>query len=614
LGLTLYGSPPYLFVLYTLFTFGLVLLYFILEWLHERRRERYSSEGSFLSEDGVDRPPEHRHSGLGKVAVAAGAGAGLAALFGRRSERRRPRVDVDDADESGMSHISDEKHSDTAHHGWGRRLLEIGAIGGTIAAVRGIVKRRNRSDSSSDIGPYRPPLGGNQSVTTDSMSRIEEGRPPPNPEAGTLGSSPGFVRPSHPLAAPPMTPDRRNSESLYSYGSYMSGSPSRRDRRHTWRNALAGGGVVLAARSLFKNRKQKREDRRTEELRTQRMEEERITRMNSAHRYTGDGTTLPRRLRHNRMASQSDSDFTGSHIDGPEMNAAVPIAAVSTAAAAALAERDQIRAVGRDPVIAPPGPPTAIPTNIPPMPPAHRTDMESSGSERYTTASGRQRHRHHLRDEAAAGIAGAALGAVVAEGSRRQSSRNTDSVESPPVSLKVKMHNDGRHVTLRRLTEEEVAAQREARRQERRASSARRRASSFGSSSVGENLGAGTTTDRHYRRTEAMEAQQDAENRAFAIPAVPAILYPPPPPPGTHAPPFAPPAIDPQTGHAYNVPPLPPMPGSSSGLGNPADSVGTEMSGATEYANNRKRRRAERAQARLAKEEKTGSGNTVEFT
>ena len=52
--------------------------------------------------------------------------------------------------------------------------------------------------------------------------------------------------------------------------------------------------------------------------------------------------------------------------------------------------------------------------------------------------------------------------------SRRRSSNGDQSVTSPPVSVKVKTHSDGRHVTLRRLSEEETAAARvNWRRQER---------------------------------------------------------------------------------------------------------------------------------------------------
>merc|ERR1711939_614800 len=75
-------------------------------------------------------------------------------------------------------------------------------------------------------------------------------------------------------------------------------------------------------------------------------------------------------------------------------------------------------------------------------------------------------------------------------------------------------------------------------------------------------------------------------------PVVPStgLLYPTPPPPGTQG-------VDPRTGQPYHVPPPPPIPGSTSNLGPGGSAItspGTETSGATEYANNRRRRRAER--------------------
>jgi len=190
-------------------------------------------------------------------------------------------------------------------------------------------------------------------------------------------------------------------------------------------------------------------------------------------------------------------------------------------------------------------------------------------------------------------------------------------MESPPVSVKINMHNDGRKVTLRRLTEEEAAAQREERRRQRQASAAARRQRRGSSFSASDSEAGPSGQDRRWRRTEALEAEQAAQNEAAAIrtpqapisaPPPPAVPYPTPPEPGT---------IQPGMGHYQgNFPPPPPIPGSASNLGYPAGSgvtsPGTETSGATEYANNRRRRRAERAQARLAREGRTGG--TVEFT
>ncbi|KAK5420011.1 hypothetical protein LTR06_001481 [Exophiala xenobiotica] len=611
LGLTVYGSPLYLFVLYTLYVFALLVLYFILEWLAERRRAQYDNGGGYHSDEVVSRPAQRRHSGLGKLAVAGAAGAGLAALFRRRSSRHRAHPSDTGTEESTISYYTDEKASDAHKKGIGHRLLEVAAIGGAVAAARKLFGRGQRDDDS-EAGPYRPPrpaLGGNQSVTTDSMSRIEEGRPPIRPTT-PVGASPGYIRPTHPLAQPPLTPGsgRRHSDSsLYYTDSYASASPSRQDRRtHTFRDALAAGGAVFAVRQLFKRKQRKDQGR---------VEQEKINRMNGTHGFTGDGVTPPRRTHHHRMGSQSASDLTSDLESRPGASGALPVAGVGAAAASALADRNRIRPVGTDPVIHTPGPPGAGSTDMPPLPPPH---LDSSGSELYTTASGRPRHRHHLRDEAAAGLAGAAVGAAAGEHSRRRhSGRNTESMESPPVSLNVKMHGDGRHVTLRRLTEEEAAAQRQARRQQRASSAGRRRRNSSLSSSEGDGLLAGPSADRRWRRTEAMEAEQAAQNAAAAghrpvVPVAPNTgpMYPTPPPPGTQG-------VDPRTGQPYYAPPPPPIPGSTSNLGPGGSAItspgtGTETSGATEYANNRRRRRAERAQARLAREGKTG--NTVDFT
>ena len=639
LGLTLYGSPEWLFILYAVFVFALLVAYFLLSWMHQRRINDYDSHGSYLSADELD--DERRHSAhngrLGRLAMAGTAGAGLAALFRRRS-RSRSHGDVIGTDESGTSYSSTEKHSDTSNRGLGHRLLQIGAIGGGIAAVRSLFGRKDRRDSSSDLGPYRPPVGGNQVIDTETVSRLEEGRPFVNRPITPLGNrpvtpvgtSPGYIRPTHPLANPPMTPGHRHSTSSFSYASYMSGSPSRRDRRsHPFRDAFAAGGAVFALRQVFKSRRQRKEDRRTEELRAQRIEEERLARANSQHRYTGDGLTPPRRHRHSRPVSHASTDFAGSVADDrntrPGFN--LPVAGVGAAAAGALADRDRIRPVGTDPVVTTTHQSTTNPVPMPPALPSYQANITSSGSEVYTTALGRQHHRHRLQEEALGGLAAVPAGAAANESRRRHSGRHTDSMESPPVSVKVQMHRDGQHVTLRRLNREEAAAQREERRRERRAASARRRHnSSFSSSSGGEHLGGrASSADRRWRRTEALERQQaeQAEAEAAATGARitasgPPMAYPPPPSTYGGGSGFlaSNQAIDPQTAQAINVPPPPPIPPHASGLIPPSSvtSPGTETSGQTEYANNRRRRRAERAQARLAREGRTGGGPTVDFT
>src|SRR5947209_9499873 len=101
LGLTLYGSPKYLFVLYSLWTFGLVLLYFILSWVHQRRFNAYDGDGSYISEEQVVQEGRHDGPSWGKLAAYGAAGAGLVALFRRRSSKKRSGVDGGGTDESG---------------------------------------------------------------------------------------------------------------------------------------------------------------------------------------------------------------------------------------------------------------------------------------------------------------------------------------------------------------------------------------------------------------------------------------------------------------------------------------------------------------------------------
>jgi len=667
LGLTLYGSPLYLFVLYTLWVFLLLVVYFILQWRHERRRARVApGDSEYSSELTSEQRPQQSHSGFGKIATAGAAGAGLAALWNRRNKpkRRHSESDLTYTSRSSSSDYyreNEKQHGSGNRTGWGKRILQVGAIGGGIAAAKKLFDRRKAGrDDESDIGPYRPPLGGNTSIGSDSVSRLEEGPARPATPTGPAASG---ARPVHPLAQPPMTPgpgSGRPSEE-YSYYSYESSSPSRQGRHQTFRQAAAAGGTMYAVKQLFKKRGQKREEDRTEELRQQRVEQENIARMNSQHRYTGDGTAPPRRPRHNRATSQTASDvssvITGS-VQRPGMSGmsgmstAPPVAGgPGAAASAALADRNRIRPVGTDPPIAYGAPAPAAPMagpDLPPPVPAHGTEL-SSGSELYTTNSGRQRHRHHLagpepppmrpQPPPAApppmGRPPPGPASPTADRRRRQpqhEAANTDSLESPPVSIHVQTQDNGRKVTLRRLTEEEAAAQRAARRSDRR-TSRRRRNSSLGSSSGGDFAGAGGSgaPDR-WKTTEQREAEQQAAmdeggstprpstanlnpppNRNNAYPASGA-MYPTPPPPGTHQ------TIDPHTGFSYAVPPPPPIPASTNasnvGPGESVTSPGTETSGPSEYANNRRRRRAERAQARLAREGRLGgaAGNTVDFT
>lgn len=314
-----------------------------------------------------------------------------------------------------------------------------------------------------------------------------------------------------------------------------------------------------------------------------------MARKNSQRRkYTGDGTAPPRR-NHRPAPSTilSESELTGVTPSLPRPN--LPPPPMNTGAGPS---KNPIR----------------------PVPADNHGLLSDSGSDMFSSPGGREGRRHNKAGNA--GLAGGAAAAVLSTGSpsrrdhsQRRSSRE-GSVVSPPVSVKVKMHNDGRHVTLRRLNEEEAAAEREARRKERQ------KKNRNGSMSSISNFDG----DR-WRRTEALEAAQ-AQEMAQASSA---HLPPPPPPPMSQStaplrmpepnippPPPGPPPMGRPAPGSIPLPPPPPIPAAansvlSSPMGTQVYDTNTDVSN---YDSNRRRRRAERAQAKQAR----SGGSRVEFS
>jgi hypothetical protein len=586
LGLTLYGSPKYLFILYALWGFFLLTVYFILSFkfrpptgrfapseTYEDASSYYTGYGTELTED---RRHHRRRPGLGALAAAGAAGAGLAALRRRSRSRSRPR-----AGRHGIHSQTNSRHTngsvveekfaeDEQHprsHTWRDRLLGVTAGVGALAAVRSLFNRRKGGEHESEAGSYMPSAAGENSVTQTDISRVEEGLAPTSPEsrehwrrveereAAQAAAGASLGSPSRRQGI-----RRRSGGSLHSY-SESSFSVSPRRGGFGIKEGIETLGLAGFLRSKFKARRKRKEDTRVEEMRRQEIENERIARMNSQRRrYTGDGT--PRRG--GRSGSITDSEAL--HGSTPE--------------------------ISRHNIPAPPGP-LPDPATIPP-PPIGALRHES-GSDSYISPSGQHRRRHHLGEDVAAGTAAAAAAERLSarrDTSQQRSSGNA-SLNSQPVSVKLKMHNDGRHVTLRRLNEEEAEAEREARRKERR-----RRDRNGSLSSVGEDVGGYRRTDPG--QTVVAESSQAAASRA----ANPAPVPMPVPTPLPH---------DSQT--TFTLPPPPPIPAATGSVGTPPPGAtpydtGTEMSRPSTYDSNRRRRRAERAQRAQMK----GSGSRVEFT
>lgn len=563
LGLTLYGSPESLFILYAIGAFILLALFFILSYLYdpeERRLESdYDSRGSYISGPSV--VEDRHHSNLGRAAAAGAAGAGLAALFRRRS-RSRSRTHV--YDDSHTSYI-DEKYSDEPRRsGWGKRLLELGAIVGGVGLAKRLFDKRRDRESDTESGRYRPAHARSDDVTDDSLSRVEEGRPEPS------------HRP--PRDRPPSRPPSQGSMDYSS--DYYTDNEERSN--HGVRDTILGAGIFAGIRNLFKGRKAS-EEQRVDDIRRRDAEEERLARANSKRKYTGDGH-FPRR---NRRTSSyyTPTEVTSTDITRP---------AHSHVQGESTLSGQRIPSGGVDQPL----------SDIPPVPPTHAETPVSYGD---------GHHDHTIGSETEDVLAGVASGIASSHHHRRRSSsrRRDEQVSSPPVSVKVKMHNDGRHVTLRRLTEEEAAASREARRRERERRGSRRRHGSVSSLSGNEG-----DSDR-WRRVEELERQQAEEVRreqhaaasaaasaAAGTSAAGASTAHPAPsvsiPPSTSAP--APHPSD------IHIPPAPPssLPYGAGSITSPGTWTGTEASG--DYASNRRRRRAERAQARQARQ------HSVEFT
>ncbi|KAJ5719041.1 hypothetical protein N7493_007496 [Penicillium malachiteum] len=591
LGLTLYGSPKLLFVLFALAVFAYLVAFFILSYLYDDEGYHPHSEhgGSRYSHSQLGpselsgKPHQGGGGGLGQALAAGGLAAGVASIFRRRERDRHSSGGY----EESRTSISEEKYSDVPPRkesaGWGKKILEIGALAGAGFLAKKWWDRRKEREDDSEAGRYTPAHSRVDSYTEDSLSRLEDGRP----------------EPSHltPLQRPPSRPPSRTQSpgSSYYYNStYLTEEPAKRPSRGI-RDAILGAGAFAGLKKLFGGRRNKEEEeqRRLDEIREQEEEDEQLQRMNSKRRPTsgapppGAGPYPSRR----RPSSYTESDLTPTDF---------------TPRPARQPSRGSL--LSAEPIASgaiPPPEPSEL-TLPPPRPPVHHELSADSRSELPFSHDGTE-----LAAGAAAGAAAAAASASTRRrdsGSRRNSGSGSrgrqreDYVESPPVSVKVKMANDGRHITLRRLTDEEASASREARRRERRNS--RRRAGSAGSLS-------GDERDRHadrWRRVEEMEREQELQTRREQAAAMAASR------PSMVPSVSAAPSPMPEDSQISYRPPPPPVPHPAASGSVPYGSVmspgtytGTEASGS--YANNRRRRRAERARARQDRQQQHG----VEF-
>lgn len=564
-----------LFILYAIWVFLLFCAWFVLSYLNQPEMG-FDDRGTYITETTMS--SGRRSHGVGALATAGAAGAGLAAL--RRSSRSRSRRRPSGGRSEVLSShpgsrltqsYADEKYTEVGQnkHTWRDRLLGAGATAGGIFAFKSLFGRKKRepAETGSDVS-YARPIGPSEVTQTD-LSRIEEGRAPTSPgrdhwrrveereaaQAAAMGASP--LRQGH--------RPTRSATSIDSFDSRTSFNDEheRPKDSHGLRDGIAALGFAGFIKHQWNKRRNKKEDEHVATLREQDMEEERIARANSQRRRYADDALPPRR---NRPPSTifSESDISGATpaLSRPDIlppRSATNLTQTETAAG-----------------------PSVVPAPLPVE--QHHGVLSDSGSEAYLSAGGGAHRRRHT-----GGAGTSDLLSSRRDPSQRRGSHD-DSVNSPPVSVKVKMHNDGRHVTLRRLNEEEAAAEREARKKDRQ------RRNRDGSMSSLSNL-----DNERWRRTAAKEAAQASEmSQAPAPIPMPEPVIPPPPPAGLPA------------GGQDSLPPPPPIPGAGgSVLSSPP---GTQVYGTetdlSNYDSNRRRRRAERAQAKQARM----GGSRVEFS
>ncbi|KAL2137168.1 hypothetical protein VTI74DRAFT_7715 [Chaetomium olivicolor] len=339
LGLTLYGSPKALFILYAVWMGFLLFLYFVLDYRDYGRRDWNRGRDSHVHNVVGDESSRVTAKSGGAMKwlgpLAAGAGA-IALLRGRKKNRdaerglsrspspvdRPHRATVISSRRESDSYY-DEKQPDHRHASGGggfmNKILGVGAGLGAGALVGKMMNRNSRrhDDEYSAVAtdtPSRARRHPPRSEFTESeyTEWTEDVRRHPSRRGGAESSilPPPNPPPANDRPPRPVTPRRshRGTSRLDStvdgsdYSSYV--SPSRRTperRKSVGKGLLAGMGLGFLAK-MGKDRRDRREeerlrdeeDRRREEHRRREEEEDRRAGRRSS-RYTGDGYPSPSR-------------------------------------------------------------------------------------------------------------------------------------------------------------------------------------------------------------------------------------------------------------------------------------------------------------------------------
>ncbi|KAH0003116.1 hypothetical protein KCU78_g14062, partial [Aureobasidium melanogenum] len=620
LGMTLYGSPKYLFILYALAVLALIVLYFILCYIYQPVAD-YDDYSSYISGPTRTEITDDRRTGRTRRTVSTGSNAshhglrntaffgaglaGLAALRRRSQSRKAQRADRAKEPSHGSypsdSYVEEEKviESRRKNNTWRDRLLGAGAGLGAYQGFKRVFSRRSPQDEESYASSsYAPTVGGGQAVHRPDVIRVQDGDAPlsPEPQRVVRSNRASTVPVNGPLEQPLRSRTSRDSFSSYDSRSsfeYEQPSPPLKSPEPGIVAGIGSLGLLGYIRERRKQNRIKKDNVRVVDMRQQeRQNAERINRANS-RRYTDRpgyrrSSIADTEATHDLGFAGSNPELSRHHLPTGNM----PPLPASAATLPASNQYSTSRLPNND------GPAPLSPPIMGPAYPTQPGSVPMPEGAVVPDASRLARSNNPSRTNLPAAATAAGLAADVQSPTRPEhyhshtsqikATSSPASVASPPVSVKIKMHNDGRHVTLRRLNEDEAAAEREARRRERR--QRRRRAESLSSGVEDESI--------RYRRAQGAVPSPNNAARPPASSHPDELNLPPmqgPPPVPVHSTGMSP----------VNVA----LSGINSGIGSPATydtGTGTDLSA---FDTNRKRRRAERAAQRSANQ-----GARVEFS
>ncbi|KAH8889307.1 hypothetical protein GQ53DRAFT_842990 [Thozetella sp. PMI_491] len=362
LGLTLYGSPKFTFILYALWMAFLVLVYFILSYRHEGEHEYHMSGGRSVA------ATSRRRSSGGAMRwiapLAAGAGA-FALLRGRKKDKERERSksrarsrsrarsqsrarsrsrlpEVIPSRRGSESYVEDEKYTERRRSSGGGLMTKVmgaGAALGAGALLARFMGRRDRQHDEeysavatdtpsrasrlqrkrkggyveSEISEATTEIHRHDNRRRSSRRYSDSGRqspllpPPGRPTMAASALSAAEHRPGA-AGGRPITPrpihahsSRFDSVDQSDYSSYVSPSartPKKNDR--VSKGLLAGLGLGgLGGLAWFRKKNKDRE--KDEEMR---FEEEDRRAGGRPPRFTGDGHPSPTRRESRRRVSR----------------------------------------------------------------------------------------------------------------------------------------------------------------------------------------------------------------------------------------------------------------------------------------------------------------------